>query len=108
MNTQQIHAELLLGRRVRALNGRVIGRLEEISARQQGRGWYVEDFRMGKYSLLQRLAGSSMARALLTLLGSRSKRSSYRISWDQLDLSDPQRPRLLCDASELMSVEIEE
>jgi sporulation protein YlmC with PRC-barrel domain len=108
MSAQQIHAELLLGRRVRALNGRVIGRLEEIRVREQGRGWYVEDFRVGKYSLLQRLAGSSIARALLTLLGSRSKRSTYRISWEQLDLSDPQRPRLLCEVGELMLVEIEE
>jgi sporulation protein YlmC with PRC-barrel domain len=108
MKMQKIHVELLVGRRVRARNGHVVGRLEEIRAHQQGRGWYVEEFLIGKYALLERLAGSTMARSLLTLLGRGSKQSSYRIPWDKLDLSDPKRPRLVCEVGELLPVEIEE
>jgi hypothetical protein len=29
------------------------------------------------------------------------KPGGYRVPWDQLDLADPDRPRLLCDVAEL-------
>src|SRR3954464_6917327 len=105
MSRRQIHAELLLGRRVRARNGRVIGRLEEIRVRQDGRACLVEEFVTGRYALLERLAGLSIARAILRVFGAHSRNSSYRIPWDKLDLTDVERPRLICDVSELQPVE---
>jgi hypothetical protein len=104
MAKQEIHAESLIGRRVRAKNGRVIGRLEEIRVKQGARGGFVEEFHTGGYSMLERLAGVSIGRAILKALGARQKNSSYRIPWDKLDLSDPNRPRLLCEVSELPPV----
>ena len=106
MATRQIRAELLLGRRVRAMNGRVIGRIEEIRATQQSRGCFVEEFLTGRYAQLERLAGFSIGRAVLKVLGAHDKNSSYRIPWDQLDLSDPKRPRLLCEVSALRTIDI--
>jgi sporulation protein YlmC with PRC-barrel domain len=108
MATQQIHAELLIGRRVRALNGRVIGRVEEIRAVQKERGCFVEEFLTGSYGFLEQLAGLSIGRAILRVLGARSKESSYRIPWDKLDLSDPARPKLLCALSELRPINFQE
>lgn len=108
MTTQEIHAEQLLGRRVTAINGRVVGRLQEIRVRKQTRGWYVEEFLTGDYALLDRLAGWTIGRAVLRVFGASHKTSSYRIPWDKLDLTDPQRPRLRCDVSDLSPVQIEE
>jgi hypothetical protein len=104
MPKQQIHAELLVGRRVRAKNGRVIGRLEEIRVKQESRGGSVEEFRTGGYGMLERLAAVSIGRAILKTFGARRKNASYRIPWDKLDLSDPNQPRLLCEVAELQSV----
>jgi len=105
MSKRQIHAELLLGRRIRALNGRVIGRLEDIYVRQAGRACFVEEYLTGRYALLERLAGLSIVRAMLKVFGAHDKESSYRIPWDKLDLTDPRRPRLLCEVSELRKVD---
>jgi sporulation protein YlmC with PRC-barrel domain len=106
MATQEIHAELLIGRRVRAMNGRVIGRVEEIRVKQESRGGFVEEFLTGSYGMLERLAGISIGRAILKTVGARRKNSSYRIPWDKLDLSDPNTPRLLCAVSELRTIDL--
>lgn len=108
MATKKIHAELLLGQRVRARNGRVIGRLEEIRVRQDGRSYVVDEFLTGRYALLERLAGLSVVREILRLFGARSREGSYRIPWDKLDLLDKRGPRLLCEVSELRSMDIDE
>jgi|ERR1043165_3059223 sporulation protein YlmC with PRC-barrel domain len=102
MAKQEIHVELLVGRRVRAMNGWVIGRLEEIRVKQESRGAFVEEFLTGSYGLLERLAALSIGRAILKAFGARRK--SYRIPWDQLDLSDPEKPRLRCEVSELRTI----
>lgn len=104
MAKQEIHAELLIGRRVRAMNGRVIGRLEEIRTKQGARGCYVEEFLTGSYGVVERVAAFSIARAVFHVIGARQKDSSYRIPWDRLDLSDPKQPRLRCEVSELRKV----
>jgi sporulation protein YlmC with PRC-barrel domain len=106
MSAHQIHAELLLGCKVRAMNGRVIGRLEEIRVKDEARGCFVNEFLTGSYGMLERLGSLSIGRSILRVLGARNKNSSYRISWDKLDLSDPQNPRLLCEVSELRTVDL--
>jgi hypothetical protein len=106
MATQEIHAELLLGRRVRALNGRVIGRLEEIRVKQGSRDAFVEEFLTGSYGMVERLAGITIGRAILRVFGARRKDASYRIPWEKLDLSDPNNPKLLCEVSELRTIDL--
>ena len=96
-----LHVELLLGKRVWALNGQSVGRLEEIQAWTDRGHLFVSEFHVGSYALLERLAAYSIGRSVLRVLGAK-RQEGYRIRWDQLDLSDPQRPRLLCDVDELM------
>lgn len=100
---QELHVELLLGTKVLALNGRVIGRLEEIRTKVNRGHYYVSEFLVGTYAVFERLAAWRMGRMLLRVLGAR-KEEGYRIRWDQLDLSDPQRPRLLCEIDELLTL----
>ncbi len=100
MTRQQLHVELLLGEKVFALNGKPIGRLEEIRTEVNRGHYFVSEFLVGNYAMFERLAAWRVGRAVLRVLGV-GRREGYRIRWDQLDLSDPERPRLLCDVDEL-------
>ncbi len=97
MAKHEIHVERLLGKRVYALNGRSIGRLEEIRAAVDGNHCYVKEFLVGSYGMFERLSAMSIARSILKLFSS----SGYRVPWSELDLSAPDRPRLRCNVNEL-------
>jgi len=99
MAAREVHVELILGRRVYATNGRALGRLEEIVAVFDDGDCRVEEFHVGAYALLERLAAWHLGRAILRVV--RAAGPSYRVRWDQLDLSDPDRPRLNCGVGEV-------
>ena len=102
MKRQEIHLELLIGKRVFALNGRPVGRVEEVRAELNNRGFcFVTEFLIGSYAFLERLSAWRMGRLILRPLHLRRK-ESYRVRWDQLDLSDPRGPRLQCEVDELV------
>ena len=101
MAKQEINIELLLGRPVFALNGRSIGRLEEVEAELRKGRCFVTEFHVGGYAGLERLAASHIGRAVLQLFRLRIDRGGYRIAWDQLDFSNPQQLRVTCEVSQL-------
>lgn len=105
MAKKEINIELLLGRRVLALNGKAIGRLEEIHAELQKGECFIKEYRVGSYALFERLAALSIGRELLRLLGATRKGEGYRVPWNKMDLSDPQKPRLTCSVQELEQLE---
>jgi len=88
----QIRAEILLNRRVRAKNGRVIGRIEEIRVEQHGDAYEVTEYVLGAGGLFERLAVINPLGRGATALVAR---------WDQIDLADSFRPRLTCERAEL-------
>jgi sporulation protein YlmC with PRC-barrel domain len=104
MRKREVHVEHLLGKRVFALNGRSIGRLEEIHAAVEGVSVVVTEFWVGSYAVLERLSALSIGRPILRFLGVRKRAGGYRIPWDKLDLSDPERPCLLCKTEELFTI----
>jgi hypothetical protein len=87
--------EELLGRRVLASDGRVVGRIEEMRAVREGGAYVVTEFHIGPRALLERVAVRHFGRFVPRRV------HGYRVAWDQLDLSDPVRPRLLCEVGEL-------
>jgi hypothetical protein len=91
----ELRAELLLGRRVRSMDGRVIGRIEEMRAEREQDHWVVTEFHIGPDALVERLAVRHFG---LTLPG---RVHGYRVRWDQIDLDDPERPRVTCALEEL-------
>ena len=101
MTSQQIHIEQLVGKRVFALNGRSVGRLEEIRAEVIQDHCYVSEYLVGSYAMFERLSALSIGRAVLTLFNLRKGKHGYRVTWDQLDLSNPEQPRLLCSVTAL-------
>jgi len=97
----EVHVELLLGEKVLAMNGQPIGRLEDIRTEVNRGHYFVSEFLVGSYAMLERLAAWRIGRAVLRVLGAK-KNKGYRIRWDQLDLTDPERLRLLCEVDDLM------
>jgi sporulation protein YlmC with PRC-barrel domain len=100
MSRQVIHVELLLGEKVFAPNGLPIGRLEEIRTEINKGHYFVSEFLVGNYAVLERLAAWRIGRAVLRVFGKRKE--GYRIRWNQIDLSHPGHPRVLCDVDELL------
>jgi sporulation protein YlmC with PRC-barrel domain len=101
MSARDINIELLLGKRIFSLNGHPIGRLADVKAElRQGR-CFVSEFHVGQYAVFERLAALHIGRAILQLFRARKKPGGYRIRWDQLDFSSPEKPRLLCEVREL-------
>ena len=97
----EVHVELLLGEKVLAMNGQPIGRLEDIRTEVNRGHYFVSEFLVGSYAMLERLAAWRIGRAVLRVLGAK-KKQGYRVRWDQLDLTDPERLRLLCEVDDLM------
>jgi len=85
---RNVHVEELIGRRVRDANGEPIGHIEEIQADWRGKKCLVEEFHLGPAAFLERLGISAAG-----FIGWPLSRRPLRIPWDQLDLSDPERPR---------------
>jgi hypothetical protein len=101
MVQQEVQIQSLLNRRVIALNGRRIGRLEEIRIEQRGEEYVVSEYLVGTFAMFERLAAWSIGRAVLQVLRLTCKDRGYRVRWDQLDISDPIHPRLLCTVENL-------
>jgi hypothetical protein len=89
--TREVRLETLVGRRVVDSDGHLVGHLEEVVARREGRALIVVEFRLGAYALMHRLADAAMGRVLLRVLPF-SRPLLYRVPWRVLDLSDPARP----------------
>jgi hypothetical protein len=91
--------ERLLGRAVRGIDGTVAGRLEEFRATREGDAWVITEFDIGRAALLERLA---VRHVPWLLPGHRP--AGYRVRWDQLDLSDPDHPRLTVPLEEIRTI----
>ena len=85
----RLHLADVLGR-----NGQRMGRIEEFHAERRGAACVIVGFAIGVAGLLER-----MNLGVTMILGLRG--GGYVARWDQIDLSDPDRPRLTCAVDEL-------
>ena len=92
-----IRLERLLGRQVLARDNRLVGRLEEFRVEAGSGTWRVTEYVIGKAGLLERLG-----LGVRLVLGLRLRGHVAR--WDQIDISDPDHPRLTCAVEELRQV----
>ena len=90
----EIRLESLLGREVLAANNRRVGRLEELRAQVRDGVCEITEVVIGVAGLAERLG-----LGVKVLLG--RQRSGHVARWDQIDLSDPTRPRLTCPVEDL-------
>jgi hypothetical protein len=93
----KVRLDRLLGRKVIGPDGRSVGRLEEFRAVQRGEDWLVTEYVLGPAGLLERLGLGTRV-----VLGWR--RGGLVARWDQMDVTNPERPRLLCRVDELKRI----
>jgi hypothetical protein len=101
MKRARLHLERLLGRKVYDPAGKCAGRIEEVLVERRGDEWLVTEYLLGMEGLLHRLSVAGAAAALVRLLGGVGNPSSHRVPWAQMDLSDPEHPRVTCPADQL-------
>ena len=87
-----IKVELLVGTKVRDLDGRKVGRIEEIRVERQEEALLVESYLIGASALIERLSARTLVRPIRRLLRTRHIYSVYRVPWQDMDLTDPKRP----------------
>src|SRR5690242_15953926 len=85
---RELHVEELVGRRVRDVDGRKIGHIEELIAEIRGTDWVVVEVHLGAGALLERLVDLSTLVPVLGRFTQRARRH-YCLSWSQLDVTDP-------------------
>jgi hypothetical protein len=93
--TGEVRVDRLAGRMVRDPAGKKVGKIRELIAEVEGPGsgqYVVREFHLSTGGLVEALGGTQLARVLADRFGSRSNR--LVIGWRDLDLSDPERPRL--------------
>ena len=99
---REVHVERALGRRVRDFNGEVVGRLEEFRCEVVAGETVVVELHIGPAAVSERLGGFLFRLPFFSLFP--FERWEYRVSWELVDLVDPDRPRLRCAKSELRRV----
>ena len=96
MKRNYVHLELLLGREIVDANGEKVGRIEEAIAQKGEDGqWVVTEFLCGRFGAMERFSIHHLGNTIMHMLGATGTTSkAQRIRWEDLDLSDPEHPRL--------------
>ena len=97
---EELHLELILGRKVYDSENRSVGRLEEVIAEERGGELVIKEYLVGSTTMLQRLSITHLGRTFLGLLGAKEN-TGYRVAWDKLDLTQTDKLRLHCAKDEL-------
>ena len=98
LRKNELRLDRLLGRRVLGRNNESIGHLEEFRADKHGTGAAITGYVIGKAGLLERLGVG------VRLLLGEPRGSGWVARWDQVDISNPDRPRLTCTTDELQKL----
>ena len=96
-----VNVELLLGTKVYDANGEKVGRIEEFRAEQDGDSCHVQSYLIGASALIQRLSAWTLVRPIQRALRGRNLYSVYEVPWQDMDLTDPKKPRLRVTKQEL-------
>ena len=90
----EINVELLIGRTVRDVDGDKIGRIEEFKIELDDKSCVLDSYLVGSSALIERLSAWTLVRPIARALSGRRFYSLYQVPWQDMDLSDPQHPRL--------------
>jgi hypothetical protein len=91
---REVRLDRLVGRRLLTANNQVVGRIEEFRGELRGASCRISGYVIGAAGVLERLGLG------VTLLFGR-RTGGYLARWDQVDVSDPDRPRLTCSVEAL-------
>lgn len=91
----------ILGRKVVDFEGKYAGRIEEIEAERGDDVSLIKSYLVVHRGLLDRIQTWTLAGSIRKSIPVREKSTPYRVPWDQMDMSDPDHPRILVPQSEL-------
>lgn len=89
-----VNVELLVGTQVHDLDGKKVGRIQELRADSRGDNCVVESYLIGASALIERLSAWTLVRPIGRALHARKVYSLYEVPWQEMDLSDPKKPKL--------------
>jgi hypothetical protein len=89
-----VRLEEFLGRKVIDSEGQPAGRIEELKMRVVGDRCEIDQFLLGRGGMLKRLSIAHLSLGMLRLLGAGKRRATHSVDWRDMDLSDPQHPRM--------------
>ena len=90
----ELSAELLLGRDVRDADGEVLGQIADLCARDEDGELVVRYYLVVPVRGAYRISVRTLLLEVLKLFRLPLGGQGYRIPWDEMDLSDPGRPRV--------------
>ena len=96
-----IKVQLLVGTKVHDVDGRKVGRIEEIRVERQETALLVVAYLIGTSALIDRLSARTLVRPIRGFLDARHIYSVYEIPWQEMDLTDPNRPVLKISQREM-------
>jgi sporulation protein YlmC with PRC-barrel domain len=90
----EINVELLIGRKVRDVDGERVGRIEEIKVERDDKSCVLDSYLIGSSALIERMSAWTLVRPIARALHGRRFYLLYQVPWQDMDLSDPHHPRL--------------
>lgn len=99
MPARELHLEQLLGKKVRDVDGQVVGRLEEFHVEVVDGEHVVTEFLIGPAAALKRVGVFFTQLPFFSHIPFRTK--EYCVAWTLMELSDPERPSVRARGDEL-------
>jgi hypothetical protein len=90
----EVSIELLLGAKLRDVDGESVGRIEEFRVRRDENVCLLDAYLVGASAVIDRLSAWSLARPIGRYLRTRKFVTVYEVPWQDMDLTDPKKPRL--------------
>jgi hypothetical protein len=97
----ELSVELLFGREVRDSHNEVLGRITDICAGDEDGELVARYYLVGPARGTYRVSLASIVLEVLRLFRLPIGRPRYLVPWSEMDLSDPERPRVRLRKSEL-------
>lgn len=105
MSARTVSLSDLVGRAVHDVDGRRIGRIEELDAEivleRGGNEYVVTRFGVGKWGPFDVIAHGHFVQQLDRRITRATSYVHYEVPWDLMDLTDLEHPRVKCTEGEL-------
>ena len=105
MSARTVSLDDLVGRVVHDVDGRRIGRIEELEAEIElegdGNEYVVTRFGVGRWGPFDAIASGLFVPQLVRRIARATSYVRYSIPWDWMDLTDPEHPRVTCAERDL-------
>lgn len=98
----ELRIELLVGRKIVDAAGKKLGHIQEVIAEYRGGEMVVTEVHVGRAGFAERFSLKSASQIFTAAMGGRTRsQHPSRFRWEDVDFSDPDRPRLKLAAKEL-------